>query len=197
MRRGWRLRAPDFLALLALLPGLGTWGAWGCWLDGYSPLSHPFALPGAHGLPGAVLFNTLVFVLPGAVMAGLAARLRQRLPPGSHWGRRIGCALALLAGLGWACQGLFPLELAGLDVAGSRWHALAWTCWWMAAASAAALMALAMAALRVWGAVLVAVLLAPGALADGSPWSVLAQPIQALVWGGWMWAAWRRLEPLG
>jgi len=184
---------PAAWALAALLLSVGAWTVLGARLDGYRLWAHPFALPGAHGLPGAEMFNALVFVLPGAVMALLAARLRQHLPPTSGWGRRIGCSLALLAALGWAGQGLLPLDLAGLDAAGSRWHALAWSCWWMAAANAALLM-LPSAGLRVWGAALVVMLLLPGALADGSPLSVLAQPVQLLLWGGWMWAACRRMD---
>jgi len=173
---------------------VSAWAALGARLDGYRLWAHPFALPGAHGVPGAGVFNALVFVLPGIVMTVLAARLRQHLPPTSGWALRIGCALALLAALGWSGQGLLPLDPSVLDGASSRWHTLAWTCWWMAAASAAVLMAMAVIGARLWGAALVAVLLLPGALPAGSALSVLAQPVQALIWGGWMWALCHRVE---
>jgi len=192
MRRGWY--PPAALALWAVLLILGAWGWFGMRLEGYRVLSHPFALPGARGLPGAGVFNALVFVLPGGLMAVLAAGLRRRLPDTSGWCSRIGCALALLASLAWVCQGLLPLDLTQLDGAGSRWHAAAWTLWWIAAVSAAVAMALVVPGMRVSGAALLAVLLMPGTLPGGSWVTVLTQPAAALLWGVWMWSGMKALR---
>jgi len=188
MRWRWRLRAPDLLALLALLSGFGTWGAWGLWRDGYSPLSHPFALPGARGLPGAFVFNALVFVLPGALMAVLAECWRRQCPAPQGWWLRIASGLALLAALGWLGQGLLPLDIEHLDAGDSRWHALAWTLWWMAAGSSALLMALAAPGLRGWSLALLAVLALPWVWPGALPAGVM-QAAAFLVWGGWSRAA--------
>jgi len=186
MKRLWEPRA--VLALLAIVLMLGAWALLGIRLEGYRFVSHPFALPGARGLPDALVFNTLVFILPGGLMAVLADGLRRHLPEPASWWHRIGCALALLSALAWAGQGVLPLELTQLDGTGSRWHAVAWTLWWMAAASAAVLMALAVPGMRVSGAALLVALLLPTALPSGTWMTVLAQPLAVLLWGVWMWS---------
>ena len=43
--------------------------AFGLALPGYSQLAHPLALPGAQGMPRALAFNLLVFVMPGVLLA--------------------------------------------------------------------------------------------------------------------------------
>ena len=45
---------------------------------GYSHLAHPVALPGAVGLPGALLFDAMVFVLPGTSIGRPASRADMR-----------------------------------------------------------------------------------------------------------------------
>jgi len=189
---GWH--PPAALALWATALMLGAWAVLGMRLEGWFPWTHPFALPGARGVPGADVFNALVFVLPGALMAVAADSLRRRLPNTAGWRPRIGCALALLAALGWMGQGLWPLEpelMNRLDAGGSHWHALALTVWWMAAASAALLMALAVPRLRGWSGALTAVLFLPGLLPVGPAVTIWVQPAAALVWGGWCRAALR------
>jgi len=187
MKPGWH--PPAALALCAVVLMLGAWMLFGMRLDGYRFLSHPFALPGARGLPGAGVFNALVFVLPGGLMAVLADGLRRWLPKPSTWRWRLGCALALLAALAWGCQGLLPLDVAQLDGVGSRWHAAAWTLWWLAAASSSVLLTTP-GLLRVCAAALLAALILPGTLLSAGSWmTVLAQPLAALLWGVWMWAA--------
>jgi len=189
---------PAALALLALLLALGAWAVLGLRLQGYQWLAHPFALPGARGLPGAGVFNALVFVLPGLMMGALADAVRRQLPAHAGFGVRIGCALALLAALGWIGQGVWPLDLQQLDHGDSRWHALAWSAWWISATCAAALLALAVPGIRGWGVVLVVMLLLPGVLLPaGSALAVLAQPLSLLVWAGWMRALARVLAAPG
>ena len=63
-------------ALLFVLAVLG----FGAGLDGYAQARHPVALLGAHGVPHALAFNLLGFVLPGLLAAVVAERLRRRLP---------------------------------------------------------------------------------------------------------------------
>jgi len=194
MSRGWH--PPTILAPFVMVLILGAWVLCGMRLEGYLFLSHPFALPGARGLPGAVVFNVLVFVLPGGLMAVLGDGLRRRLPELASWWQRIGCALALLAALAWGAQGVLPLDVTRLDGAGSRWHAAAWMVWWMAAASAAVLMALAVPGMRVVGAALLVALLLPTGLPSGTWMTVLAQPLAVLLWGVWMWAGAKTLRRL-
>jgi len=189
-RQGWH--QSDALVMLALLLSISTWGGWGIWLDGYVPLSHPFALPGARGLPGAGVFNALVFVLPGGLMAVLADRLRRELPPSARRWRRIGCALAMLAAVGWIGQGLMPLDLEHLDAGSSRWHALAWTLWSMAAASSALLMTLLVPELRRWSVALLVVLVLPWVWPGVALAAGLTQSAAMLVWGGWIRAGLRQ-----
>jgi len=191
---GWH--PPAALALWAALGMLGAWVVLGMRLEGWYPWIHPFALPGARGLPGAGVFNALVFVVPGALMAVAADSLRRRLPVSAGWRLRIGCALALLAALAWMGQGLWPLDLermSRLDAEGSRWHVLALTLWWMAAASAALLLALAVPRLRGWGGTLIVVLLLPALLPLEPAVSLWAQPAAVLLWGGWCRAGIRAL----
>ncbi|PWB21607.1 DUF998 domain-containing protein, partial [Stenotrophomonas sp. SPM] len=54
----------------------------GAALGGYSQAMHPVALLGAHGVPHALAFNVVGLVLPGALAAVVAERLRRQLPVG-------------------------------------------------------------------------------------------------------------------
>ncbi|HWS77747.1 MAG TPA: DUF998 domain-containing protein, partial [Thermomonas sp.] len=67
------VRRPEWIAvalfMLALL--LANVG-----LPGYSHLVHPVALRGSAGLPWALAYNLLAFVLPGAALVWAGVRLR-------------------------------------------------------------------------------------------------------------------------
>src|SRR5262245_19866044 len=92
-------------ASLGLLPAaccLIAVVVFGAMLDGYSHLIHPLAWLGARGVKGATAFNLLGFVLPGALAAVVALRLRTRLPPRAGWVGGIGAALLLLSTLAFA-----------------------------------------------------------------------------------------------
>src|SRR5262245_48854967 len=111
------------LGLLAAACSLIAVVAFGAMLDGYSHLIHPLAWLGARGVPRATAFNLLGFVLPGALAAVVALRLRTRLPSRAGWAGRIGVALLLLSTLAFTAQGLLPLDPAELDGPVSQWHA--------------------------------------------------------------------------
>lgn len=124
-------------AALCLLSVAG----FGAVLDGYAQARHPVALLGAHGMPHALAFNALAYVLPGLLAVLVALSLRARMDA-AGWVPRVGAWLLLLSALAFAAQGLLPLDPAHLDDQASRWHAVAWTLWWIAFVAAAALLAI-------------------------------------------------------
>ncbi|HZX78789.1 DUF998 domain-containing protein [Lysobacter sp.] len=123
-------------ALCCVLAVLGFAAA----LPDFSHRQHPPALLGAHGIPHALAFNLLAFVVPGLLAAWLYARLRDRLPP--HAGRRaaVGAWMLVISALAFAAQGLWPLDPAELDGAISQRHTAAWLLWWLAFAPGALLL---------------------------------------------------------
>jgi hypothetical membrane protein len=130
----------------AVLLFAGSVLGFGAALDGYSHQAHPAGLLGAAGIPRAMAFNLLAFVLPGALAAWLAWRLRTRLPADAPFSARIGLQLVLLSALAFASQGVLPLDPRDLDAHATRLHASAWMLWWIAFVPGVLL--LAMAALR-------------------------------------------------
>jgi hypothetical protein len=130
----------DLSARLRLPVALGAIGSCvvaalvaGAASDGYSHLRHPLAWLGAEQLGSAgILFGLFAFVLPGLAGAWIALELRRGLPAGSGWAARVGAQLALLAALGFAAQGVLPLDLEAIDEGASRFHATAWLLWALA-----------------------------------------------------------------
>lgn len=167
----------------------------GAQVQGYVQALHPVSLPGARGMPRAMLFNAMAFVVPGALLALAAWRLREALPGGAAAVARIGAMLALLSALAFAAQGLLPLDLERLDGGASRWHATAWTVWWIAFAAGASLLAVAARALRLASALAVAAVLWFGPFVGDAVPAGIAQRIAFAAWFGWCWfaaAAWPR-----
>lgn len=112
-------------ALLFVLAVLG----FGAGLDGYAQVRHPVALLGAHGVPHALAFNLLGFLLPGLLAVVVAEGLRRRLPATAGWAPRVGSQMLLLAGLAFAAMGLLPLDVDDLHGSASQLHASAWMIW--------------------------------------------------------------------
>lgn len=119
-------------------------------LDGYSHAQHPLGLLGASGMPRAMAFNLLGFVLPGTLLAIGAVSLRGALPVGAGRTAGVGTWLLALSALAFAAQGLMPLDSGELDGPASRLHATAWTIWWIAFVPAALLLAMGLAAAPQW-----------------------------------------------
>ena len=161
---------------------------------GYSHLQHPVALPGAAGLPGAMLFDAMVFVLPGASILLVAWRLRSAIAEAGWW-PRIGAALLSLSALAFVAQGLLPLDPEDLDSGGSRLHASAWTAWLIAFTVGAPLFAWTLRGAR--AASLVLAWLVPSLALFGTvlmPGGI-AQRLAFATWFAWFWfAAVRGLE---
>lgn len=175
--------------LLRYLPWLAAalsiaavaWKAAG-WHD-YSHLQHPVALLGAHGVPGAGWFNAFAFVVPGLLLGGVGIAWRSRLEA-TGWPARIGATLVVLSALAFAAQGVFLLDPEHLDSGDSRYHAAAWTLWWVAFAPGAALLASGARPrwLHVAAAIAVpALVLVVPALLGGA----LAQRLAFAAWFGW------------
>src|SRR5690606_38888466 len=134
-----RLSLPAAVAA-AFLFGVALAG-FGAALDGYSQSAHPVGLLGARGLPHALAFNAVGFVLPG----GGAAVVGRRLAAGGG-GRRSGPAgiggwAGLLAAPAFTAQGLPPLDPRDPGSSARRGAGAAWTVWWVAFVPAAAMLA--------------------------------------------------------
>jgi hypothetical membrane protein len=97
---------------------------------GFSHRTHPLAWLGAQGMPGAAMFNLCGFVVPGLLVAVALWGLRPALPQRARWSARIGAQLVVLSAVGFAAQGLFPLDLEDPDGAASGLHAMTWIAWW-------------------------------------------------------------------
>lgn len=159
-------------------------------LDGYSHAQHPLAFLGARGVPRALAFNLLGFVVPGALAASAAIAWRAGLPGDAGWPARIGARLLLLSALAFAAQGLLPLDPADLDGPASQWHATVWTLWWIAAGAGALMIAGSLLRRPGWRtfagiALLASGLIVASALAPPGPWPAgVAQRIAFGVWLG-------------
>lgn len=183
-RFGWQ--AGWLAALSGTLAPLG----FGAALEGYSQLLHPLALLGARGVPHAPAFNLIGFGATGLFAALAAMGLRGRLPADVAGSARIGARLLLLSAVAFAAQGAVALEPRDLDGPGSRWHATAWTLWWIAGSSGALLLAGGMLRRRgwrtfAWAALAASVLLGGLSLSPPGNWPAgIAQRIALCAWLG-------------
>ena len=156
-------------------------------LPEYSQRLHPVGLRGASGLPYALVFNLLLFVLPGTLLVIAGQGLRRSLQD-AGWMARVGIVLVQLSAFAFAMQGVMSLDQADMDATGSRLHALAWMLWWIAFVPGALLLALgarrgmAFALASLAAAVLVPsiALFAPIGL-----WVGVAQRLAFALWFGW------------
>ncbi|MFS8136766.1 MAG: DUF998 domain-containing protein [Thermomonas sp.] len=163
-------------------------------LPEYSHLLHPVGLRGATGLPHALAFNLLLFVVPGVLLV-ITGQLMRRRTPDAGWLARIGIVLVQLSAFSFAMQGVMSLDPGDMDANASRLHALAWMLWWIAFVPGALL--LAFAARRGMAFTLVslsAAVLVPwiAVFAPIGEWVGVAQRLAFALWFGW-WliaAAW-------
>ncbi|MFZ5637161.1 MAG: DUF998 domain-containing protein [Pseudomonadota bacterium] len=136
-----RIRSARLAGAFAPISATAAAIAAGIALEGYSHRDYPLAYLGADGIPGALAFNLFGFLLPGMLAFAVAWSLRSTLPARGSWRPRIGARLAMLSALGFAAQGLLPLQPDQVDAAVNGLHASAWMLWLLACASGAALLA--------------------------------------------------------
>ena len=170
--------------------------AFGTALDGYSQALHPVSLLGAKGFPGALAFNVLGFMLPGALAALAAVGLRAVMPADVPWPLRIGASVLMLAALAFAGMGLLPLDTTDLESQAARLHGTAWVLWCVAFAASGLLLGFgwlrtgdrratwtfAAAAGFVLAAFFLPMLIPPG----------IAQRLAFLAWWAWLIAVGRK-----
>ncbi len=123
----------------------------GAALPGYLQSQHPVALLGATGVPHALAFNLIGFVLPGLLAGVVAVALRHSLPDDAAWPSRIGAQLVLLSSLGFIAMGVLPLDPRDLESESNNAHATAWMLWCLAFVLGAVLMGVSLWSQRAWG----------------------------------------------
>ncbi|MBD9479745.1 DUF998 domain-containing protein [Pseudoxanthomonas sp. PXM02] len=143
-------RTSSFAGPAATLVFVAALVGFGLALPGYSQIAHPVAVLGAKGVPNALGFNLLGFVLVGALAVVTTLGLRRRLPDDAGWTLRIGAQLTLLSAAGFAAMGLLPLDPTDLDNPASSLHATAWMLWWVAFVPGALLVALGLRGRPQW-----------------------------------------------
>ncbi|HSR64567.1 MAG TPA: DUF998 domain-containing protein [Xanthomonadaceae bacterium] len=130
----------------------------------YRHALHPPALLGATGMPDALAWNLLGFVVPGLLAAVALQALHGALRAArANFVARIGATVLLLSALAFVAQGLLPLRLGqALDAGPARMHVVAWMLWWLAALAGFALLAAGLRRQRLLagGAVLAAIAMA-------------------------------------
>ena len=134
-------------AVLFLASVLG----FGAVLPGYLPRGHPVALLGATGIPHAVAFDLLGFVLPGLLAVVVALRLLARVPVTAPWTMRVGGQMLVLSGLAFAAMGVLPLDPTDIESPASQYHASAWMVWVLAFVPGALMSGFAVRRLPGWG----------------------------------------------
>ena len=189
------VRLDRWLGLLAAVAFVLAVAGFGAGLDGYAQGRHPVALLGAHGVPHALAFNLVGFVLPGLWAAGVAERLRRTLPTGAGWAPRVSSQMLLLAGLAFAAMGALPLDVDDLHGPASQLHASAWMIWVLGFVAGSVL--LAVSGLRqAHGRALGVLALGCGVLAALAAFALqgvlpapLAQRLAFACWAVWLAAA--------
>lgn len=156
-------------------------------LPEYSQRLHPVGLRGATGLPYAVAFNLLLFVVPGVLLAISGQVLRGSLR-NAGWLARIGIVLVQLSALAFALQGAVSLDPSDMDAQMSRLHAMAWMLWWIAFVPGAVLLAFGARLGTTFGLVSLAAAVLVPVIAVFAPiglWVGVAQRLAYGVWFAW------------
>lgn len=193
-------RIANYCAIAATLCCLAAVPGFGAALDGYSQAHHPLGLLGGKGIPNALAFNLFGFVIPGVLAAIAISILRTSLPADTGWPMRIGMQLLTLSAIGFAAQGMAPLDPADIDAPGNRYHAVAWMLWWIAFFSGALVMAWSIRRNPQWRTyvlvstiavvtVLTFAVLAPAAIPSG-----ISERIAFAAWFGWLVYATRTIR---
>ena len=138
-RPAQRDRLPSLPVLLAAICfSASVWG-FGAGLDGYSQLAYPVSILGAHGIPHASAFNVVGFVLPGVLMAIVAAGMCRSIASVGALAR-IGGWILLFSTLAFAALGVFPLHVDDGEATSSRLHIACWSLWWLTTATGGVLL---------------------------------------------------------
>lgn len=180
------------IAFIAAVVGFGMT------LSGYSQVWHPVAVLGARGVPHALSFNLLGFVLTGLLAAVVALDLRHRLPADAGWAARVGAQFLLLSALGFVGLGVLPLDPDDLHNDASSLHATAWLLWWVAFVPGAVLFAFGMRGRRGWrpaviaSGVAAAIVLFSALVAVALMPAGIAQRLGYAAWLLWLCVAARR-----
>ena len=156
-------------------------------LPEYSQGLHPVGLRGAAGLPYALAFNLMLFVVPGVLLA-ISGQLLRGTMRNAGWLARIGIVLVQLSAIAFAMQGAVSLDTADMDTNMSRLHALAWMLWWIAFVPGAVLLAFGARRGATFGLVSLAAALLVPVIAVFAPiglWVGIAQRLAYGVWFGW------------
>lgn len=133
--KNWIALSPRWSPWIAAALFAAAVTAFGMALEGYSQAMHPVSLLGAKGFPGALAFNVLGFMLPGALTVLAAVGLRAAMPRDASWSLRVGASVLMLAALAFAGMGLLPLDTTDLESQASRLHGTAWMLWCVAFAA--------------------------------------------------------------
>ena len=185
---------------LAAIVFVAAVAGFGVALSGYSQVWHPVAVLGAKGVPHALGFNLLGFVLTGVLAALTALDLRHRLPADAGWPARVGTQLLLLSAAGFIALGLLPLDPDDLHNQASSLHATAWLLWWVAFAPGAALFAFGMRGQGRWRPMALASILAGTVVLFSALIAValmpagIAQRLGYAAWLGWLCVASRAVR---
>lgn len=180
------------IAFIAAVVGFGMT------LSGYSQVWHPVAVLGARGVPHALGFNLLGFVLTGLLAAVVALDLRHQLPADAGWAARVGAQFLLLSALGFVGLGVLPLDPDDLHNNASSLHATAWLLWWVAFVPGAVLFAFGMRGRRGWrpaviaSGVAAAIVLFSALVAVALMPAGIAQRLGYAAWLLWLCVAARR-----
>ena len=180
---------------LAALVFVGAVAGFGVALSGYSQVWHQVAVLGAKGVPHALGFNLLGFVLTGVLAAVAALDLRHRLPADAGWPARVGTQLLLLSAMGFVGLGLLPLDPDDLHNEASSLHATARLRWSPAFAPGAALFAFGMRGRSRWRPVVTASIVAAAVVLFSALIALalmpagIAQRLGYAAWLGWLCVA--------
>ena len=180
---------------LAAIAFVGAVAGFGVALSDYSQVWHPVAVLGAKGVPHALGFNLLGFVLTGVLAAVAALDLRHRLPADAGWPARVGAQLLLLSALGFIALGVLPLDPDDLHNEASSLHATAWLLWWVAFVPGATLLTFGMRGRSRWRPVVTASIVAAAVVLFSALIAValmpagIAQRLGYAAWLGWLCVA--------